>query len=309
LCVRVTVSMMDMIMLQRPAQHDDSPGYGALDSQQLSERRRSGLMVHDPKSWAADLFRPSAPRPVQGMETGAFPPTASLPRSSRAANTPSLVSRVSGVTEQEALVRPMHSLRSIPQALIPRRAVGPRRPRCRLRCPERRTESGYTRMPLVVLEGRRAKEGEQGRAPRRGMRQSPLGNANVFPRDLRHRVACGQGSRSPLGPGRGWHSKQAADASGSSALDGYVPRTQARAPASGHSPRHRAGAMMIQEAAVETKVPFERPSVHAFTRVSFLINLRRDAARAVRASRAFSNASSTVSASVMRCGSSGEVTT
>ena len=66
--------------------------------------------------------------------------------------------------------------------------------------------------------------------------------------------------------------------------------------------------VMIEEATVGSKVPFELPPVHTFTVASFLISLRLDAASAARASRAFSNASLTVSASVTSCGSSGEVT-
>ena len=123
------------------------------------------------------------------------------------------------------------------------------------------------------------------------------------------RASRGSGTRSLLRPGRGWYSKQAADAPGGSALDGCVPWNRRVGLRPGIDPDIVPGSMMIQETAVETKVLFQRPSIHAFTPASFLINLRRDAARAARASRAFSNASSTVSASVMSCGSSGEVTT
>lgn len=67
--------------------------------------------------------------------------------------------------------------------------------------------------------------------------------------------------------------------------------------------------VMVEKATVGSKVSFELPSVHTRTMASFLISLRLDAASADRASRAFSNASLTVSASVISCGSSGDVTT
>ena len=44
---------------------------------------------------------------------------------------------------------------------------------------------------------------------------------------------------------------------------------------------------------------FQSPSIHALTPANFLISLRLEAAKAAMASRAFSKASFTVSASVM----------
>jgi hypothetical protein len=50
------------------------------------------------------------------------------------------------------------------------------------------------------------------------------------------------------------------------------------------------------------KVPFKRPPVHAFTPASFLLSFRLEAARAVKASLAFSKASLTVSADRLESG-------
>jgi len=74
------------------------------------------------------------------------------------------------------------------------------------------------------------------------------------------------------------------------------------------------GAAMMKHAALPAKVLLEFASIHValaypVRRESCLKSLTLACRRDLRASRAFSNASETVSASVINSGSSGEVTT
>ena len=76
---------------------------------------------------------------------------------------------------------------------------------------------------------------------------------NAFSRDLRSRASRGSGTRSLLRPGRGWNSKQAADASGGSALYGCVPWNRRVGLRPGIDPDIMPGSVMIQEAAVQRR--------------------------------------------------------
>ena len=66
--------------------------------------------------------------------------------------------------------------------------------------------------------------------------------------------------------------------------------------------------VVIQKTATNAKALFQRSTVHSLALVSLFMSFRREANSAEIASRAFSKAPFTVSASVISCGSKGEVT-
>ena len=66
--------------------------------------------------------------------------------------------------------------------------------------------------------------------------------------------------------------------------------------------------VMIEETAMSAKVLSQRAAIHPLAFARLFMSFRREADSAESAFRAFSNAPLTVSASVMSCGSRGEVT-